>query len=132
MTIKEKPFFDAAFQSGHLPAFFFSNPFVAGFLAVIMAAIFGAVAALFLIAFFSSGDALELFSAARWGAIIAVVISAFSLLGIAVSALFQWEEARARLLFVLGGGVGIGLLIIVDLSASEAIRDWLEPVGRIL
>ena len=132
MTIKEKPFFDAIFRIEPLPKFLFSNPIFAGFFCIIMCAIFGAVGVLFVAAAYGTGDALELFELARWGAVVTVIFGAVILLGVAVSALFQWDEAKTRLLFVFGGVLGIALLAVVDRIALEALRGWLAPVGRIL
>jgi len=132
MSIKEKPLIDAFSQSGPLPAFLFSNPVFIGFFAMFMCPVFGAVFALFQVAGRGEVEALVLFEAARWGAIIAVILAAVIFLSIAVNAFSHQDEAKYRLRFVFGGVLGLAFLVIVDWLALEALREWFATAGPLV
>jgi hypothetical protein len=132
MSIKEKPLIDAVSRLGPLPAFLFSNPVFVGFFAMLMCPVFGAVFALFQVAGRGTVNALTLFEAARWGAIIGVIWGALIFIGIAVSAFHHQDEKRYRLLFVLGGALGVAFLVITDRLALEALRDWFSTAGPLV
>ena len=53
----------------------------------------------------------------------AVLLGALIYGAIAVSAVFLSEERAARLLFVLGGMIGIGVLIAFDVYVADYLRD---------
>ncbi len=131
MSIKEKPLIDAVSRLGPLPAFLFSNPIFAGFFAMVMCPVFGAVFTLFQ-ASIGTVDALILFEAARWGAIIGAIVGAFVFIIIAVSAFSHRDETRYRLLFVFGGVLGIVFLVTLDRLTLEALRDWFATAGRLV
>lgn len=117
-----KPAVDAINRLGGLPGFFFSNPLVAGFFAMIMLPVFGGVAALFF-SFAEPGiGGVELFEAARIGAMLAVALGLVIYAGVFVSALFLPEERTVRMMFFLGGVMGIGALAALDIYAADAVR----------
>lgn len=103
-----------------LPGFLFSNPVVAGFFAMIILPVFGVAAAIF---FAQLNTGTGSFDAARAGAIVAVLLGALIYGAITVSAVFLSEERAARLLFVLGGMIGIGVLIAFDVYVADYLRD---------
>jgi len=127
MPYKEKPLIVAASRMGPLPAFLFANPVFAGFFAMLMCPVFGAVFALFQASVLTV-DALILFEAARLGAI----IGAFVFIIIAVSAFSHRDEMKYRLLFVFGGVLGLVFLVILDRLTLEALRAWFATAGRLM
>ena len=131
MAIKEKPLIDAASRTGPPPGFLFSNPFLAGFFSAMMCAAFGAFAVLIFAIGYAADDSLEVLEAMRWGAIAGLVLNIIVLIGIAFSAGAEPEETRARLLFVLGGVMGVVSLVIADRLALEHVRVWLIENGPI-
>ncbi|NOX83038.1 MAG: hypothetical protein GXP06_08650 [Alphaproteobacteria bacterium] len=131
MPYKEKPLIVAASQMGPLPAFLFSNPVFAGFFAMLMCPVFGAVFALFQ-ASIGTVNALILFEASRLGAIVGAVIGAFVFIIIAVSAFSHRDEMKYRLLFVFGGVLGIVFLVILDRFTLEYLRDWFATAGPLV
>ena len=132
MSIKEKPLIDAVSRLGALPGFLFAHPIAAGFFAVVMCPVFGAVFMLFQIAGRGAVEALELFEAARIGAIGGLILAAVIFMGIAVSAYFEREEAKFRLLFVAGGVLAIVLLTAADRLAVDALRVWFTTAGPLV
>jgi hypothetical protein len=132
MNIKEKPLIDAVDRLGPLPNFLFSNPVVGGFFSMIMCAVFGGVIMLFQSAGRGEVNVAILFEWVRGGAIAGIVVGAVIHVGIAVSALFQKEEAQVRLSFVFGGWLGVGFLAMLDWIASDSLREWLETLGPIV
>ena len=77
-------------------------------------------------------DPVKLFDVARLGATWAIMFSAVVFIGVAVSGFFQRDEARFRLLFLLGGVLGAAALVIADVFASDLLRRWLAEVGPIV
>ncbi|PQA86832.1 hypothetical protein [Hyphococcus luteus] len=120
-----KPVVDAVAKLGGLPGFLFSNPIIAGFFCMIMLPVFGAVAALFF-SFVEPGvGGVELFEGARAGAMVAVMLGAVIYSAIFISTLFLPEERTARLQFALGGAIGLGVLVGLDVVVADAARAWL-------
>ncbi len=116
---------------GPLPSFLFANPVFAGFFAMLMCPVFGAVFTLFH-ASIGTVNALILFEAARLGAIIGAIVGAFVFSIIAVSAHIHRDEMKYRLLFVFGGALGIAFLVILDRLTLEALREWFSTAGPLV
>jgi hypothetical protein len=131
MSYKEKPLIDAVSRLGPLPAFLFANPVFAGFFAMLMCPVFGAVFALFQ-ASVGTVNALILFEASRLGAIVGAIIGAFVFSIIAVSAFSHRDEMKYRLLFVSGGVLGIIFLVILDRLTLEVLRAWFATAGPLV
>lgn len=125
MNIKEKPFLDSASRPGPLPGFLFSGPLVAGFFAIFMCAVLGAVGALFLGGW--SAWAVEVYDVARFGAALGLAVGAAALLFTAVAAMLS-EDRTDRLLFVVGGVATILSLVVADQTVLQSVRDWLTPM----
>ena len=130
MAYREKPMIDAVSKVDPLPSFLFSNPFVAGFFAICMCAVFGAILALFY--FFGGGDAaIGTFEVARGGAIFGLAIGAISLVATIVSALINPDERATQLLFVFGGVTAIAVFVSADILFLDAIRERLTAISPI-
>lgn len=130
---KEQKFIDAASEVGPLPGFLFANPILAGFFAIIMCAVFGALMVLFLALLLGVVQALDLFEVLRWGAIAGLTIGAVALLVTLVRATFQRDEGRAdRLQYVFGGILGIALLVAIDWLFLDTLRAWLGTIGPVI
>ena len=131
MATKETPLFKATDKPGALPGFLFANPLFAGFFAMIMAAVFGAVLMMFLALGHGGGYWVTLFDSARIGAVFAMLIGFIVLVVMTFRARRSYEDRRVRLLFVLGGYLGLASLIACDLILLERLRPWLETLGPI-
>ncbi len=132
LPIKEKPLIDAVSRLGPLPAFLFSHPIFTGFFAIVMCPVFGAAFMVFQAAGYGSVEALELFEAARIGAIIALILAAIILIGIAVSAFKEPEETTVRLQFVFGGFLAIAMLVTLDRLFLDALRSFFAEAGPLV
>jgi len=132
MAYKEKPMIDAASEADPLPAFLFSSPLFTGFFAVMMCAFFGAVGGFFMAAYGAASYPIEWFEVMRGGAIVGVLIGVAALVVVAVSALSQKEEAPALFQFVVGGGLAIAVMIVVDWLSLDIIRQRLSDMPPIV
>ncbi len=130
MTIKEKPLINAVSRLGALPGFLFANPMIAGFFAIVMTPVFGAVFTLFW-GLLGTPEALKLFDIALFGAAGALVFSAIILIGITISAYRDLDEKEVRLKFVTGGVLAIVMLIILALFFLQDARTWFATQGPI-
>ncbi len=123
------PAIKAAGRADALPAFLFSHPMTAGFFGMVMLSVFGAAAASFFSLVEPGMGSVDLFEAGRAGAIVAVMLGVIIYSGVFISALFLPEERTVRLLFVLGGAIGLGALVALDLYVADTIRAWLVGDG---
>ncbi len=128
MSVKEKPFLDSMQDLGPIPRFLVTNSFFAGFFAMIVAALLGALALLFIGGFFGPGLELETFDTIRGGAIAGVSIGFAALVFLAISAFFQRSEAAARAYYILGALLGALVLFGADLMFTKNIRTLLETI----
>lgn len=124
MSIKEKPLIDAVEKLGPLPGWLFSHPFLAGFFAILMVPIFGAVFAAFW-GTLGAPSAIELFDAAVFGAIAAMIFAGVILLGILISVVLIPDERRPRLIFALGGFVAMTIFFAITLMFYDDVSRWL-------
>jgi hypothetical protein len=115
---------DAAAGRDWLPGFLFSNPIVAGFFAIFMCAVFGAVVFFFMIGG-GGGDALHLFEIVRWGVIAGLGIGAVALFVIAVTASAS-EDRAYHLQFVFGGVLAIVGFVTFDVLMIDRLRASLD------
>lgn len=129
MSIKEKPLIDAVERLGPLPAFLFAHPIIAGFFAMVMCAVFGAVVAMFWALF---GTAQEMYEAMRLGAIVVTAYAVMIFVGIFFNAFREPEETPTRLQFVLGGAIGLTLLITFDLLTVDYFRAYFTDHGYLI
>ena len=132
MTIKEKPLINAVSRLGPLPGFLFEHPVFTGFFALIMCPVFGAVFMVFQVAGHGGVEALELFEAARIGAIGGVAVGAVIFVGIAISAFRTPDEKIFRLQFFLGGVLGVITLAVTDWLALDALRAYFADAGPLV
>ena len=130
MSIKERPLIKAVERLGPLPGWLFSNPIFAGFFAMMMVPVFGAVFFSFW-ATLGTVEARALFEAARLGAIAATILGTVILLGMIISAFGEPEERTNRLQFVLGGVMALGFLVMMDFLFLDELRLWFDEQGPI-
>lgn len=131
MTIKEQPLINAMSRLGVLPGFLFSSPILAGFFALLLCGFIGAFCALFQGIGHGAVVALQIFDFCREGAIIGIVIAIFIYAGITITVLFNRDEAKVRLQFVLVGLIALVSLVILDWLFLETVRDWLATSDAI-
>ena len=132
MSIKEKPLIDAVSELGPLPGFFFASAFFSGFFAMIMCPVFGAVFVLFQAAGRGAVEAIELFEAARVGAIGGLFLGIAIFAGILISAIFTPNEARFRLQFVFGGFCAAAFVFGFDYFLLETAREYFRNAGPLV
>lgn len=125
MSVKEKPIIIAVERLGPLPGWLFAHPFIAGFFAIMMVPIFGAVFTVFW-SMLGAPTAVELFDAAIYGAVGAMAFAAIILIGILISALFTPDERTPRALFVFGGFVAIALFFASAIMFYSDVRSWIQ------
>ncbi|MEO1136716.1 MAG: hypothetical protein AAFW68_08910 [Pseudomonadota bacterium] len=126
MSIKEKPLIKAVEQLGPLPGFLFAHPVLAGFISMLMCPVFGVVVMMFWGMF---GKAPEAYEAARLGAIILTAFAVMIFIGIFFNAFRDREETAARLQFVFGGAMALGVIIAFDGLTVDAFRSYFEGGG---
>ena len=132
MPIKETPLFKAAERTGPLPSFLFSNPIVAGVFAMMMSAVCGAFFAVFQVAGYGTVDMLDLYEAIKWGAIIAMWVAVPIFLSIIIIGSSDPDESNYRVLFVVGGGVGVALLMFIDQRTHAFLSNWFSTLGPLV
>ncbi len=130
MSIKEKPLIDAVEKLGPLPGWLFSHPALAGFFAIVMCPIFGAVFVFFW-ALIGNPDPVTLFNAMRTGGIVTTFLGAFVIVLITISGFREPDETANRLLFAAGGASALALLIAVDWFFKDDVRAWLVTREKI-
>ena len=81
------------------------------------------VATVFFFAQLNTG--VSSYEAARAGAAVAALVGVVIYGTIAISAIFLPEERSARLLFVFGGLIGLGVLVVIDVYATDYVRAFL-------
>ncbi|MEM9013945.1 MAG: hypothetical protein AAGB02_02450 [Pseudomonadota bacterium] len=131
MPIKEKPLLDAEEKLGPLPGFLFSHPLIAGFFAIMMCPIFGAIFVIFQSSIYGSVSPLQLYNSARIGAILATGFAFLVLLLIAFSALRKSEQIGYWLAFVFGGIVAIAALAAADALSRNYLLENLADYGSV-
>lgn len=129
MSVKERPLIKAVERLGPLPGFLFAHPIVAGFFAMFMCPIFGAVFVLF---WSLTGTAPQVFEAMRIGAYVATAFSSLIFIGIFISAFREPDEKTYRLLFVLGGALCVAFLVLLDVMSVDYVRAYVEGKGHII
>ncbi len=130
MSIKEKPLIDAVDKLGPLPAWLFSHPALAGFFAIMMCPVFGAVFVFFW-ALIGNPDPVTLFNAMRAGGIATTFLGFFVLALITISGFREPDERANRLLFAFGGTGALTFLVVIDWLFKDDVRAWMitrEPL----
>ena len=120
-----KPLAKAVENTGPLPGWLFSHPVIAGFFAMIMCPVFGGVSFMF---WFSVGGqlvAVEYYSVFVSGGILGILIGAIVLLLIFASAFIDRDEAKYRMLFCLGGALGIAVFFVGLFLFSSRVEQVL-------
>ena len=129
MSIKERPLIKSVERLSPLPGFLFANMVVAGFFAMLMCPVFGAVFAMFWGSVGSGSDTLGLFYFVHSGAIAGLIAGALVFVGIAVSAFREPEERAPRMQFFYGGVITAGLLFVVDMLAFDLMVEYFRDAG---
>ena len=130
MSPKEKPLIDAVEKLGPLPGWFFSHPSVAGFIAIVMCPVFGAVLVFFW-ALIYNPEPVILFNAMRIGGVITTFLGAFAVVLIAISGFREPDETVNRLQFAAGAAAALALLVALDWFFKDDVRAWLVTQERI-
>lgn len=125
MSIKEKPLIDAVSNSGPLPNFLFSTMFGAGFFALLMAGVFGAVTFLFQGGGRGLATVIDALDFIIIGAITAQAFCALILLLVLFRSVFRKEEGAGERRFVAGGIAAIIVTLAMAFLAYVFLRPYL-------
>ena len=128
MTIKEKPFLDSARNPGPLPAWIFANPFVSGFMSILVCCVFGASLAVVTGFGATNGFPLEVFEGLRGMMAFVVALGAAVHGLILLSIPFARDEAGPRFAFVAGGAACIAVLFGLDAYLGDEIRSRIREM----
>lgn len=129
MSIKEKPLLKAAEKLGPLPGFLFANMVFAGFVAMLMSGVFGAVFVLFQAFGRGTVHARVLFDYVYGGFLVTLVLTSVIFIGIAVSAFFVEDEKALRLQFVAGGVLALVAVALFHWLALPHLLPWIDTIG---
>ncbi|MEM8770173.1 MAG: hypothetical protein AAGD92_00865 [Pseudomonadota bacterium] len=124
MGYKEKPLLDAVDKLGPLPGWLFSNGVLAGFFAMIMVPVFGAVFTIFW-GMLGTAEPAVLFEVALFGAALAIIVGLMIFAGIFISAFLIADERAGRLQFVLGGVLALLLMSAMSAVFLDDVRAWM-------
>ncbi|MEM9705910.1 MAG: hypothetical protein AAF850_07520 [Pseudomonadota bacterium] len=135
MSVKEKPLIDAVSNLGALPGFLFKSPFIAGFFAMLMCAVFGAVTLVMNAAARGVSDAFPVYQTIRICALFGV---GFGFLFVVIASMVsakqdpEKDDAKLRRRYFFGSLLAAVVLFTLDSVSIDFIRAELEPIGRIM
>ncbi|MEM8987824.1 MAG: hypothetical protein AAGC95_13995 [Pseudomonadota bacterium] len=131
MTIKEKPLINAMSRWGMMPGFLFANSLIAGFTTIQLCAVFGVFFMMFQAYGRGVADAYELLQYFRLGAFAIVGLGLLFSIALGVRAVWRQEEAKERLLFLLGAILGVVAFALLTWLTWEPLNVGASELGDV-
>ncbi len=130
MTIKEKPLINAVDSLGPLP--FVRNPVFTGVFTTFMCIIIIATIVFFQVFGRGFTEAAEIYQEIRISVYFSFFFLAAVFIFMALRAIGKKDQVLFRLLFVVGGILGMLFYTAIDFVAADLILGWLTEFGPLV